>query len=177
VWKNKLNCTGILFLVALCASCRILQPISPFPQRSVDEVSIRALGEGAHACGTVGYGKEPTGTLDCVFEALDAKQPFYAWFLMRGVDSQPATGLLMNRDGVLSLAWYDRNWSFWGSVYKPTACSTWRVLKGPPRKVICVLAPDKEVYLFEMESFVLIEPPMGPGASSSLLQPPASTGG
>jgi hypothetical protein len=94
----------------------------------------------------------------CIAEALRAGSPFYVWFWLNPVDSFPASGLLLNANQELFVAWYDGGYGmFRRTVFDTTKCAQWELDPAAELKITCQIPDRQSVYLFAMESFVDID--------------------
>jgi hypothetical protein len=71
-----------------------------------DEARSRA-GTGAIDCGHVALGDDPKTVDDCVTEAFETDQPFYAEYEARGTDSDVVRGIARNAEGTVTFLLWD----------------------------------------------------------------------
>jgi hypothetical protein len=127
-------------------------------RNSADHVAESYLGPTARSCGNVHHGENPEKVKECIFRSLNDGNSFYAWFWLMPIDSVPAAGLLYSKNNQLTIAWYDSEYGPWGSVFIPAPCSGWSLDSGQQAKIRCHLAPGEKAHLFDLESFVELEP-------------------
>ena len=134
----------VLFLVLIIGGCSFLG-------RSADEHAWNLLGNNAVKCGDVEPEKTSKNVESCIFENLNSKTSFFAYYWISPVDSVPAMGIMLDQKQELYLSWFDGGYIIWPSIFKPEKCERWYVAKKSDKdKVVCVVPIGKEIYLFDL---------------------------